>query len=53
MGDTIVAVDDHPVRSVKDLFAGLAQYSVGEKVNLTILRDGKQMPMEITLASLD
>jgi S1-C subfamily serine protease len=53
VGDAIVAVDDHPVRSVKDLFAGLAQHGVGEKVGLTVLRDGKQQRLEITLASIE
>jgi S1-C subfamily serine protease len=53
VGDVIVAVDDHPVRSVKDLFAGLAQHGVGEKVGLTVLRDGKQQRLEITLASIE
>jgi S1-C subfamily serine protease len=53
VGDAIVAVDEHPVRSVKDLFAGLAQHSVGEKVGLTVLREGKQQRLEITLASIE
>jgi S1-C subfamily serine protease len=53
VGDAIVAVDDHPVRSVKDLFAGIAQHGVGEKVGLTVLREGKQQQLEITLASIE
>jgi len=53
VGDAIVAVDEHPVRSVKDLFAGLAQHGVGEKVGLTVLREGKQQRLEITLASIE
>ena len=53
VGDAIVAVDEHPVRSVKDLFAGIAQHGVGEKVGLTVLREGKQQQLEITLASIE
>ncbi|GAB4557264.1 MAG: trypsin-like peptidase domain-containing protein [Anaerolineae bacterium] len=49
-GDIIIAIDDHPVRQFNDLVSYLVtQTSPGQKVTLTILRDGKEMTLEVTL----
>jgi len=49
-GDVIISVDNQPVKAFDDLTAYLAvSTDVGQKVNLTILRDGKQMSVTVTL----
>ena len=41
-GDLVVAVDDRPVRRVMDLRNKVGLAPVGDKISLTIVRDGKQ-----------
>ncbi len=49
-GDLIVAVDGHPVREFNDLLHYLFTYtSPGDTITLTVLRDGKQMDIDLTL----
>ena len=48
-GDTIVAVDGKPVRTVGRLLARLDDYQVGDTVNVTVLRDGKRVDVRMTL----
>jgi serine protease Do len=49
-GDVIIAIDDTPIKTISDLIAYLAdQTSVGQKVDLTILRKGVEQKVEITL----
>jgi S1-C subfamily serine protease len=49
-GDVIVAIDDQPVLKMDDVIAYLADSTtVGQKVKLTILRDGKQQDVNVTL----
>jgi len=51
-GDVIIAIDDQPVKEMDDLIAYLsAKTEVGQKVNLTVLRDGKEKRLEATLAA--
>ncbi len=51
-GDVIVAIDDQPVKEFDDLVTYLVgSTSVGDKVTLTILRDGKEQTVEVTLAA--
>jgi len=48
----IIAIDDQPVKEMDDLIAYLsAQTGVGQKVSLTVLRDGKEKRLEATLAA--
>ena len=50
--DLIVAIEDQPVEEFEDLVAYLERYNnVGESVTLTILRDGRQRTVEVTLAA--
>jgi S1-C subfamily serine protease len=50
--DLIVAIEDQPVEEFEDLVAYLARYSnVGERVTLTIVREGRQRTIELTLAA--
>jgi serine protease Do len=51
-GDVITAIDNQPVLSMDDLIAYLAgSTKVDQKVTITILRDGKQQNMDVTLAA--
>lgn len=51
-GDVIVAADGTPIKEMDDLISYLAnQTTVGQKMKLTILRDGKEMSVEVTLAA--
>ena len=51
-GDLILAFDDLPVTRFDDLLIYLARYtSPGDKVTLTVLRDGEEIQVELTLAA--
>lgn len=51
-GDVIVAIDDQPVTEFDDLVTYLARSaSVGQAVNLTILRDGREEMIRVNLAA--
>jgi S1-C subfamily serine protease len=51
-GDVITAIDNQPVLSMDDLIAYLAgNTKVDQKVTLSILRDGKQQNVDVTLAA--
>jgi S1-C subfamily serine protease len=49
-GDIIVAVNDKPVATVARLLARLDDFSPGDKVRLTVLREGRQITVEVLLA---
>ena len=51
-GDVITAIDGQPVKRFEDLVTFLARNGkVGQTVKLTILRDGKEMTISLTLAA--
>ena len=51
-GDVITAIDGQPVVEMNDIIAYLASNTqVGQKVTLTILRDGKQETLDVKLAA--
>jgi serine protease Do len=51
-GDVIVAINDRQVRKFDDLVTYLARTtSVGEMVTLTILREGREETVDVTLAA--
>jgi putative serine protease PepD len=49
-GDAIIAVDGESVNSSESLVAQVRERSVGSKVELTIVRDGKQQQVSATLS---
>jgi S1-C subfamily serine protease len=51
-GDIIVAIDGKPVRSTNDLFKRLRQYSIGDRVTVTVLRDDEPQEVVVTLESV-
>jgi len=49
-GDVITAIDNQPVKTFDDLVTYLtSSTSVGQTVTLTILRDGQQQDVKVTL----
>ncbi len=51
-GDVIVAMDGQPIKGFNDVVAYLARStSVGQMVTLTVLRDGKEKMLKVTLAA--
>jgi serine protease Do len=51
-GDVITAINGQPVNGMDDLISYLfSDTQVGQKVSLTILRDGQQMSVDVTLAA--
>ena len=51
-GDVIVAMDGQPVQEMDDLIAYLARSTeVGQTITLTVLRDGKEQTVDLTLAA--
>jgi S1-C subfamily serine protease len=52
LGDVIVAIDDKPVKSIKDLRAVMDSHKVGDTVTVTIERDGKPQKAAVTLQAV-
>ncbi len=48
-GDVIVVIDGVSVQDMDDLIVYLADKSVGQKVTLTVLRNGRQQRIQVTL----
>jgi 2-alkenal reductase len=51
IGDVIVAIDGHRVHSIAELAAELTKIGIGNKAELTLVRDGKEH--KVTLAVVD
>ncbi|HSJ87598.1 MAG TPA: trypsin-like peptidase domain-containing protein [Anaerolineales bacterium] len=51
-GDVVTAIDDRPILQMDDLIAYLVRSTkVDQKVSLTILRNGKEQAVDVTLAA--
>ncbi len=50
-GDTVISIDDEPVDSSTSLVAHVRERAVGDKVTLTVLRDGQQVDLDATLTA--
>jgi len=50
-GDVVVGVDEDQVDSSLALVANVHMHQVGDKVTLTVLRDGKQVTLDATLVA--
>ena len=48
-GDIIVRMNGQPITSIGELEQALSEYQPGDVVMLSILRDGDQMEVEVTL----
>jgi S1-C subfamily serine protease len=49
-GDIITAMDGSNITSMNDLVSALNNHKAGDNVTLTILRDGKESKVAVTLA---
>lgn len=49
-GDVITKINDAVISGIQNLRTELSKYSPGDEVTLTILRDGKEMQVKVTLA---
>ncbi len=51
-GDLITAIDGHPIRQFSDLLTYLVNYTeVGQVVTLTVLRDGEEVDLDLTIGA--
>ena len=51
-GDAIIAVDGHAIRGPRELARTIAGYEPGSAVKITVLRDGKEQDITVTLGKL-
>ena len=49
LGDLIVSIEGHDIRNHDDLYRALDDRKIGDKVRVTVLRDGKQIELSVTL----
>ena len=49
LGDVIVALGDHAVKNIGDLYAALDHFKAGQAVAVTFIRDGKRQEVQATL----
>jgi S1-C subfamily serine protease len=52
-GDVIIAIDGQRVEKTKTVFDILGDHSAGDKVTITVLRDGKRLDLHATLRLLE
>ena len=50
-GDAVIAIDGNSIESSKSLVATIHEYSVGEKVTVTVIRGGAKQDLQVTLAA--
>ena len=48
--DIVVSFGDEPIESMEDLIAAIRKSDVGQKVQITFVRDGKKQGIEVVLA---
>ena len=52
LGDVIVAVDGNSISALNDLYDQLDKHRVGDRVRLTLLREGQKVEVEVALAEV-
>jgi 2-alkenal reductase len=51
-GDLIIAADGHSIKVFSDLLSYMVNYKVpGDSITLTIIRDGEEINLDVTLGS--
>jgi serine protease Do len=53
VGDVIVKIDEHEIKDSEDLRNVTVQKNVGEKINITYVRDGEKKLVSLTLEKLE
>jgi S1-C subfamily serine protease len=51
-GDRILAINEDPIRTARDLLDLLTQYRAGDTVTVTIMRNGKKQDVSVMLAPM-
>ena len=51
LGDLIVAIDEKPIKNLRDLVAALSKHQVGDTVTITVIRDGERKTLDVRLSS--
>ncbi len=51
LGDVLVAINEHPVKSLNDLFDALERFRPGDSVRIKWLRDGQEQGATVILAA--
>jgi serine protease Do len=51
-GDIIKSIDDKPVKNVGELVKEIQKKKVGQKVKISIIRDGKTTAIDVTLSAM-
>ena len=51
IGDLIVAIEGQPIESMDDLLLSLEQYTPGDAVTVTVLRNDRRVDVEVELSS--
>jgi S1-C subfamily serine protease len=51
-GDRVLAINEDPIRTARDLLDLLTQYRAGDTVTITILRDGQERDVEVMLEAM-
>jgi len=51
-GDIILSVDDKPIKNVGELVKEIQRKKVGQKVKLSVIREGKPLTIEVTTAAM-
>jgi S1-C subfamily serine protease len=49
LGDVVVAIDGKKIAKVNDLFDTVEQHKLGDKITVTVLRDGQQQDVPVDL----
>ena len=53
LGDVIVGVDGAAIHKQQDLYRALDDHKVGDRIKLTVMRDGQKRDVDVKLQSLD
>ncbi len=52
-GDIITAIDDTPIKTTNDLLLAFEKYKVGDRVTLTVIRNGKKVKVPVVLEAMN
>jgi S1-C subfamily serine protease len=50
-GDVVIAIEGSPVRDMDDLILAISDQEIGDRVTLTVLRDGEELNLTAQLAA--
>jgi S1-C subfamily serine protease len=52
IGDVIIGIDSHPVKTYDDLFSAIDKYKIGDTVKVKFKRDNQEKTVNITLVQI-